>query len=440
MNTNVLLNDWKNEYPRIVEGKGIYLYDEDGKEYIDGSSGSISNSLGHGREDMAQTIYEQTKKLAYVTRLTSITPIYEKVAHKLAEKTGMDRFFLCSGGSEAVEVATKIALSYQKHRGKPMKNKIIGRWQSYHGCTGHTLSIGGNTARRSDFGAQLVEDGHIAPPLCYHCWYDKKPDTCKCECAKALETEILMRGAENIAGFVFETIGGSTTGAAVPPADYYRQIRKICDKYDILMIADEVMSGAGRTGEMLALDHYGVKPDIVAMAKSIGGGYFPIGAAGCSEKVAKPIKEHGHFMGGYTWGSNPVSCAVILKVMEIMENENLFENVTARGKQLKQGLENLKEKHPIIGDIRGIGLMVCIELVKNRETRESYAPAENVTEKFVLNARKHGLLLNKGAKYNKGASGDGALIGPCFEVTEDEINKIIDRIDIALTDTEKEVM
>ncbi|MDD4592119.1 MAG: aminotransferase class III-fold pyridoxal phosphate-dependent enzyme [Parabacteroides sp.] len=440
MENHVFKNNWKSDTPKIVRGKGIYLYDKDGKGYIDGSSGSISSSLAHGRVDMAETLRKQAETLAYVTRLTSITPLYEEVSSVLADNTHMDRFFLTSGGSEAVEVATKIALSYQRYREKPNKTKILSRWLSYHGCTSHTMSIGGNVARRSDYISQLTEDGHIAPPLCYHCWFGKERNSCNCECAEALETEILMHGPENIAGFIFETIGGSTTGAATPPLEYYKKIREICDKYDVLVIADEIMCGYGRTGKMLALEHYGIKPDIVVLAKSMGGGYFPVGAVGTTEEVAAPIKAHGSFMGGYTWGSNPIACATVIQTTKIIHSENLLENVTNMGALLKSGLEDLMKKHPTLGDVRGIGLMVCTEFVKDKNTRESFDPEVNFTGKFINNAREEGLLLNAGSKYNKGIRGDGALIGPCFEVSKEEIEIIVDRVDKALSNTEKEVL
>lgn len=429
---------FNKDYPILSHGKGIYLYDTEGKEYIDGSSGAISSSLGHGRLDMAEVLKEQVTKIAFAFRHVSTTDILQELGDKLHEATGMDRFFMVSGGTEATEICTKIARLHFLHSGKPTKTKIISRWQSYHGFSMDSLSWGGNVPRRREYTPYLREDGHIPPPYCYRCWFGKEEGKCNFECANALETEILVRGAENVAAFIAETIVGASLAAVTPPLGYYRRIREICDKYEVLLILDEVMCGSGRTGKMLAADHYGIKPDIVALAKSMGGGYFPVGAASCTEKVVEPIKKFGSFSAGYTWAGNPMAAAVVLKTLEIIEKDNLLENVVQMGDYLKKSLEGMKEKHPTIGDVRGMGLMVGVEFVKNKETRECFASSTGYAGKFVGTAAKMGLIINPNSGFDKGRAGDGTLIGPCFEVTQEEIDKIINLFDKALTSVEKE--
>ena len=430
---NVLQFEFNQDYPILTHGKGIYVYDVNGKEYIDGTSGSISSSLGHGRSDMGQAIAEQASKIAYINRHVASSEILQKAAEKMHEVTGLDKFFTVSGGTEANEIATKIARLHFYHQGKREKNKIIGRWQSYHGYSVDTLSFGGHVGRRKEFVSYLREDGHIAPPYCYRCWYGKEEGCCDFECANALETEILERGPENIAGFISETVCGTALNAAVAPVGYYKRIREICDEYDVLMINDEIMSGAGRTGTMLAIEHYGVKPDIVSLAKSIGGGYFPVGVACCTQEVLNPIIEFGSFSPGYTWAGNPLAAAVIIKTLDVFKEEKLMENVKAQGDYLIKSLLSMKNRHPSIGDIRGKGLLVGVEFVRNKETKECFDPKVLYSARIADAAQKLGLCLMATGGFDKGWRGNGILMSPCFEVTKEEIDKILDRFESAVT-------
>lgn len=439
MKDHVLHYDWNMEFPNLTYGEGVYVYDVNGKKIMDGSSGAISSSLGHGRKDMAETIKNQTEKIAYALRHVSTTPVLQEATNKIFKVTGMDRVFTVSGGTEANEIATKIARLHWLYKGKPTKNRILSRWQSYHGYSTDALSWAGNIARRREFITYLRDDGHIAPPYCYRCWYGKECGKCNFECANALETEILCYGADNIAAFICETIVGASLAAVTPPDGYYQRIREICNKYNVLLILDEVMCGCGRTGKMLAIEHYGVKADIVTLAKSLGGGYYPVGAATCTEEVVEPLKESGHFSPGYTWAGNPVAAAVISKTLDIIRDENLIENVVKMGNLLKEGLINLADKHPTMGDIRGKGLMIGVEFVKDKETKECFDPSIDFAHKFTHNALGAGLLVNPGSKYDMGQRGDGTLVGPCFEVKKEEIEAFIDMFDKALSVTEREV-
>lgn len=423
---NVLYFENDFDYPLIVKGKGIYIYDEEGKEYIDGCAGSVSTSLGYGREDISEAIAHQAKEISFVHRHHVSSKIVNEATDLLKEMIpSMDKFFLVSGGSEATEVATKIARYHFLKKGKPSKNKIIGRWMSYHGYTLDALSYGGNPGRRKDFATVLREDGHIMPPYCYRCWAGKDPSNCQMECANQLEDMILEIGPENIAGFICETVVGTTMGCVTPPAEYYKRIREICTKYDVLMILDEVMCGSGRCGSMMAIDKYGVEADIVALAKSMGGGYFPIGCAACKEFVAKPIEEAGGFPVGHTWAGSPLSSAVVKKTLEIIKDEKLLDNVEKQGEYLRKRLETLKEKYDFIGDVRGMGLMQAVEIVKDKSTKECYDRKLKVAEKVFKECMDNGLIIMTSVNMDKGKQGDAIMIGTSFEVTEEEIDKLV---------------
>lgn len=434
---NILYYDYHWDYPKLERGKGVYLYDAQGNRYIDGAGGAVSVSLAHGREDMARTLYEQAKRMAYIHRDVATAKIAERACAHLHRCLGMDRFFLVSGGSEATEICGKIARLHFVDRGKPSKRMIIGRWMSYHGYTGNSLAYGGNPGRRRDYGCELYNDFKIPPAYCYRCWYGRQPGSCGCECARALEEEILMRGPENVAGFIFEPVSGTSLGAAYAPERYYRTIRAVCDKYDVLMIADEVMCGSGRTGTWNAMNHFGIKPDIMAVAKSISGGYFPVGAACCTEKVAAPIVAKGEFGPGFTWSGSPLAAAVVDKTLSVIEEENLLPNVEKQGKALREGLEGLKAGHPCVGDVRGLGLMIGIEFVKDAATKECFPRELEFGKKVEECCLTHRLLTLGCARFNKGVGGDGIMLGPNFEVTAEEIGEIVSAMDAALTDAER---
>ena len=436
---NILYYDFHWDYPKLESGKGVFLYDKDSNEYLDGSSGAISVSLGHGRADMAQTLYDQALKMAYIHRDIATADVGERAAEHMHRCLGMDRFFPVSGGSEAVEIAGKIARLHFVKQGKFAKRHIIGRWMSYHGYTGNAIAYGGNPARRKEYNAEIYNDYKIAPPYCYRCWFGKDPATCHCECAHALESEIQLRGQETIAAFIFEPVSGTSLGAAVAPAKYYKAIREICTRYDVLMIADEVMCGSGRTGTWNALDHFGVRADIAAYAKSISGGYFPVGVAACTDEVAAPIIEKGIFSPGFTWSGNPIACAIIDKTLSVIEEEDLLANVKKQGDYLKERLSALKDKHACIGDVRGLGLMVGIEFVADRKTKEPFSPHLSFGQRVEEGCRKHRMLTLGTARFNRGVSGDGIMVGPNFEVRGEEVDRIVDTMDTVLSELELEI-
>ncbi|MBP3486839.1 MAG: aminotransferase class III-fold pyridoxal phosphate-dependent enzyme [Roseburia sp.] len=423
---NILYFETDFDYPLIVKGKGIYLYDEDGKRYIDGCAGSVSTSLGYGRSEMAEVMKKQAEEISFVHRHHVSSKIVNEATDVLKKNfPAMDKFFLVSGGTEATECATKLARLHFYHQGKPGKNKIIGRWMSYHGYTTDALAYGGNPGRRKEFAAILREDGHIMPPYCYRCWAGKSPENCAMECANELETAILTAGPDTVAAFICETVVGTTMGCVTPPKAYYKRIREICDKYDVLLVLDEVMCGSGRTGSMLAIEQYGVTPDIVALAKSMGGGYFPIGCVACTGKAAAPIEKAGGFPVGHTWAGNPIASAVVKKTLEIIEEEDLLENVRKQGSYLREKLEALKEKYPFIGDVRGMGLMQAIEIVKDKETKECYPRSERIAEKIFKACMENGLIIMTSVNMDRGVQGDAIMMGTSFDVTAEEMDELV---------------
>lgn len=430
---NILYFETDFDYPLIVKGEGVYLYDEDGKRYIDGCAGSISTSLGYGRKDMAEVLKQQAEEISFVHRHHVSSKIVNEATDVLKRNFDtMDKFFLVSGGTEATECATKLARLYYYHQGKPEKNKIIGRWMSYHGYTTDALAYGGNPGRRKEFSSILREDGHIMPPYCYRCWAGKNPTNCAMECANQLEDQILTAGPETVAAFICETVVGTTMGCVAPPKEYYQRIREICDKYDVLMVLDEVMCGSGRTGTMMAIEQYGVIPDIVALAKSMGGGYFPIGCVACTQKVAKPIEDAGGFPVGHTWAGNPIASAVVKKTLEVIEEEKLLDNVKVEGKHLRRRLEELKEKYSFIGDVRGMGLMQAIEIVKDKETKECFPRNEKVAERIFKTCMNNGLIIMTSVNMDRGVQGDAIMIGTSFDVKSSEIDELVDILEKSL--------
>lgn len=434
---HIFVSDWRRPKIQIDKGKGIYFYDKDGREYLDSASGAVNVSLGYGREDMAEAIKEQAIEFNYITRYTGIPGILEKTADALHEVTGMDRFFMTSGGSEAVEMAARMAKAHWLHKGKPLKNKIMARWMSYHGGTFLTMSYGGNIARKGDMGSSVIDEGHIAPPTCYRCWFGKDPETCNAECAMALDLEMECRGSENYAAFLIEPVGGTATGAMAPPQKYFDKIKEICDKHELLLIYDEVMCGFGRTGKWLTADHYKVKPDVVCVAKALSGGYFPVGCVCTTEEFAEPFKEYGSYNAGFTFAGNPMACAVVLKNIEIMKNEKLVENSAKMGDYIMEKCKELQKKSRIIGDVRGKGLMIGLEFVKDKATKEPFERADNCIGTVLGEFYRVGQIPEPVVNLDRGVKGDGVMLTPYFGITKEEADKMMVQAEEAILAAEK---
>jgi adenosylmethionine-8-amino-7-oxononanoate aminotransferase len=425
--------------PSIVKAEGVYLYDDKGNRIIDASGGAIICSIGHGVEEIVDIAAAQMKKVAYVFRRAFQSPELEEAASKVCEATNgdMDRVFFVSGGSEATETAVKLARKYHIDNGNSSKFRVISRWQSYHGATMGALSWSGFTSRRAEFTPYLNDFVHLPPTYCYRCWYGKSPQTCDLDCAQALENEILCLGPETVSAYIAEPVSGHALGAAFPPDEHFKKIRTICDKYDVLMILDEVMNGVGRTGKWFAYQYHGVVPDIIALAKGLSAGYYPVGAAVVRAKIHDTIAGHsGIFGSGHTYGGNPVAAAVVCRVIDYLRERSLVERCAAMGDYLAAKLETLKS-HPTVGDVRGKGLQRGVEFVKNKATRETLDPQIHFSQQIQDEALRRGVHIESSFGCDRGQAGDMIIFGPPFIITEEQIDDIIEIIDETLTVVEK---
>lgn len=434
----VMLN---KEYRSIVKGEGMHLFDDQGNRYIDASGGPIMSTLGHGLKEMAEALYNQAAKAEYVFRMDFTTPELEAACTGICEASNgdMDRVFLVSGGSEATETTIKLARKYQIDNGHASKFKIISRWMSYHGMTGGAMNLSGFPFRRADYAPYVSNNYHIPPAYCYRCWFGKSPEACGLECAEALETEIMCQGPETVAGFIAEPVSGMSLCGAVPRSDYFKRIREICDKYGVLLIMDEVMTGFGRTGKFYAYENFGVAPDIMALGKGLAGGYFPVGAAVTSSKVYDVIANNsGLFASGHTWAGNPMAAAMICKTIDYMKEHDLVRKCTEMGEYMAGQLETLRS-HPTVGDIRGVGLMRGIEFVKDKETKEPLDPGNFFWLILHDLAQDMGLIIESSSGCDRGQAGDQVMFGPPYIISKSDIDEIVEIFDKVLTEAEKRI-
>ncbi len=440
--SNVIKPELNKEYPLVSYGKGIYLYDTEGNQYIDACSGAVTASIGHGVEEISRVMMEQANKVAFSYRAQFTNEPAELLAQKLSEwaPADLNQVFFVNSGSEATETAMKIAIQYWQEQGQGTKTRVLSRWMSYHGITMGALSMSGHTARRKRF-APLLDDLPVAsPPHCYRCPFASRYPSCNMLCARELENAILRIGPEYIAAFIVEPVIGASGGAIVPPPDYYKEIREICDRYHILLIADEVMTGIGRTGKRFAMEHWNVIPDIIATGKGLSAGYAPISATIASDRIIEVIRQgSGLVMSGHTYSGNPLSSAVALAVMEHIENHALIENSARTGEYLLNQLYAFAQRHPIVGDVRGLGLMCGIELVSNTQTRTPFAPEQKVTVRLVEKAFSKGVMIYAASGALEGHSGDAILLAPPLIVKKEEIDRIIEILDESVYELESEL-
>ncbi|RKL65699.1 aspartate aminotransferase family protein [Salipaludibacillus neizhouensis] len=427
-------------YPKAVRGSGIYLFDDSGKQYLDGSSGAVTASLGHTVPEIIEAMHEQSKKLSFVYRSQFTSDPAEKLAEKLNQLVNAETdywSFFVNSGSEATETALKIAIQYWQERGQDKKNKILSRWISYHGITIGALSMSGHVKRRERFVPLLENYPSISAPYCYRCPFNLEYPDCQLFCASELETAIQRVGVDHVAAFIAEPMIGAAGGVIVPPKGYYEQIKEICDRYDILFIADEVMTGIGRTGKMFGLDHWNVKADIIALGKGMSAGYSPIAAALANEKVMMSIVDGSKsIMSGHTYSANPQSAAVALAVIDYIEKNQLVDRVKESGTVLFQKLANLKNNYPIIGNIRGKGLMIGIEFVADLKKKIPFNKAKTLTKLIVETARNKGLLLYPASAGKDGIDGDAIIISPPFTITKEEIDLLVTLFEETLRDVQ----
>lgn len=434
----------ESEYITATHGKGVYLYDDQGNEYLDGSSGAVTASIGHAVPEIIAAMHEQAQKVSFVYRSQFTTVAAENLAEKLNElifsKDNSYYSFFVNSGSEATETAMKIAIQYWQEQGNHTKKRVISRWTSYHGITMGALSLSGHSQRRKRFVSLLEDAPVLDAPNCYRCPFDAHYPACQLKCATALEGLILKMGAENIAAFIAEPIVGAAGGVIVPPEGYYEKIKEICDRYQVLFIADEVMTGIGRTGKLFAMEHWDVRPDIIALGKGMSAGYTPIAATLVSDKVMAPIVQGSKaIMSGHTFSANPQSAAVALAVLNYVEENHLVKKAEEKGVFLLEQLTNLKEKYRIIGEVRGKGLMIGIEFVADQQSKTPFSQQIGLTNTLILKAREKGLLIYPAAAGIEGGPGDAIIISPPLTINKQEMEQLVERLSAAIAEVESEL-
>lgn len=414
--------------PVAAKAKGVVITDENGKEYLDFSSGVAVVNIGHGVQEIKDAVVEQMDKFSFVYRGMFANEPLLRLSKQIIDLApeGMERVFFCSGGSEANESAIKIARQYQVERGKPSKYKIISRWQSYHGNTLATLAVGGRCSWRWPYDPLLMKNPHIPQCNCYHCPFGMKYPGCGIQCAKELERTIQAEGADTVCAFIYETVTGAAGSCVIPPKEYFPMVKEICEKYDVLMIDDEVITGFGRTGKNFACEHYGYTPDLIATAKGMGSGYVPIGGVIVNKKIVDAFESgSGSLIHSFTYASHSVACAASSAVLKYMVDHDLFNRVREMGPKWAERLETLKDL-PMVGDVRCIGLMSGITFVKDKETRESYPPTTHVADQVFAYCFDHGLMVLPGSIGSEdGIKGDAMMVNPPFVVEEEQMDKAI---------------
>jgi len=428
----------RKQLPVAVGGAGIELIDSTGKRYIDACGGAAVSCLGHGNQRVIEAIKRQSEQLAYAHSSFFTTQVAEELAELLVQQApaGLDHVYFVSGGSEAVEAAMKLARQYFVEKGELQRRHFIARRQSYHGNTLGALAIGGNAWRREPFLPLLVEAHHVTP--CYAYREQRADETEQAfaqRLADELEAKILELGSENVAAFVAETVVGATAGAVPPVREYFKKIRAVCDRHGVLLILDEIMSGMGRTGYLYACEEDGIAPDLLTIAKGLGAGYQPIGATLVSDEIYRTIVGgSGFFQHGHTYIGHAVACAAALEVQHVIAEEQLLANVAERGEQLRTLLRAHYADHPYVGDIRGRGLFVGVEFVRDRLSKQPFDPAHKLNVQIKSAAMEHGLMVYPMGGTVDGVSGDHVLLAPPFICTESDIEAIVTRLSAAVDD------
>jgi adenosylmethionine-8-amino-7-oxononanoate aminotransferase len=421
--------------PAVERAQGAAVWDRSGKRYLDGSGGAVVVNIGHGRREVAEAMAAQAAAAAYVHGTQFTSAVLEEYARRLAVHAPGDcnRLYLVSGGSEANETAVKMARAYHVAQGQPSRHKVIHRSVSYHGNTLATLALSGRPNLRAPYEPMLAATPEVMAPFCYHCPLGRAYPECGVACVDDLEAAIRREGPETVAAYIAEPIIGASAGAAVPPEDYARRARAICDRHGVLYVADEVMTGFGRTGRWFATEWSGVVPDIMTCGKGMSGGYMPVGAVLAGERVVSALAgSPGGFVHGFTFSHNPVTAAACLATLEILETEGLVERAAAMGAKALALLNELRA-HPRVGDVRGRGLMIGVELVADKEGRRPFPRSEGRAEALAAEAFRRGLVTYPGGGGDSGREGEVVMLAPPFVVTEAELEEMAALLDGSLS-------
>jgi adenosylmethionine-8-amino-7-oxononanoate aminotransferase len=435
--TPLFSRNLRKSYPVAVKGEGCWIVDAEGKRYLDASGQAAVVSIGHGVQEIGRAMAEQSGRIAFA----HTTQFHSEPAEKLAARLlaiapwkfrDAGRVYFTSGGSEATETAIKLARQYFLECGQPSRYRVLSRRQSYHGSTLGAMSVSGNVARRRPYAPLIAEWGHVAPCFCYHCPFDKTFPECNLACADDLDAFLRTNDASTVAGFLFEPVVGATLGAAPAVDGYTARIAEICRKHGILLIADEVMTGMGRTGKPFASEHWGLEPDMILTGKGIASGYAPLGAVLVAPRLVEAFeKGSAAFMHGFTYQAHPVATAAGNAVFDYLEAHKLFARVTPAGETLRRALVTL-ESHANVGQIRGSGLLLGVEFVKRRETREPFRKEAGIADKIKQAALEKNVLLYPGQGCVDGVGGDHVLLAPPFIIKPEECELITDGLRHAL--------
>lgn len=432
-----------HDYPTIVRGEGVSLYDGEGRRYVDASGGPLVVNVGHGVASIARAMAEQAARVAYVHGSLFTTEPLEAYSARLARRVPLDapRFFYLSSGSEAVETAFKFVRQVQMARGETARHRIISRWGSYHGLTLGTLAASGKPSMRQPYAPMFRDVPHIAPPYCYRCPLGATCPSCDLACARQLETAILAEGPEAVAGFVAEPVGGATLGAIVPPEGYWPLVREICDRYGLMLIADEVLTGFGRTGTWFAMEQMGARADVMTMAKGATGGYFPLSIAAMKGDDVETLRRaHGDFNHGGTFSHHAVGAAAALATMDLLEGQDLVGRAAATGARLGRDLRAAMDGVASAGDVRGTGMLWAVEFVADRATREPFPAEARFADRVCARCMEMGVLFYPGHGSADGRRGDHLMVAPPFVVSDDEVALILDVLRRAILAVEKEAL
>jgi len=441
----VFRRSFRKVFPSAVRGEGVYLWDTEGNRYLDFSGSAAVNFIGHGVPEISAAMTEQVGQLEFVHTSQFTTPIAEEYARELLEFAG-DNFrggavyFTC-GGSESVETALKLARQYQVEIGQTKRYQVLSRTQSYHGSTLGALAVSGNKRRREMYLPMVREFAHVGIPYCYRCNYDCTDGCRNCGLEYAAELERAIEAANGeAAAFIFEPVSGATLGAVIPPPGYLEKIAEVCRRNGVLLIADEVMTGMGRTGKNFAIEHWDIKPDILIAAKGLSSGYAPLGAVIASKKVVDGIAS-GAFLHGFTYNAHPISLATGRAVLHRLQQQNLVQAAdSARNDsvatKLERSLSSLLDLNTV-GDVRGIGLLRGVEFVSDKQSKEPFAPELNFAGKVGAAAMKRGLLVYPLQGCVDGTSGDHLLIAPPAVITPDQIDWAVDQLKSAIEEASK---
>ncbi len=436
---SVLYRDLSHDFPLISRGRGLFLYDSEGRKYLDGSGGAAVVNAGHGVREIGEAMAAQAAKIAYVSGTKFTHAPVERFAGKIASVLPFPdgKVFFLSSGSEAIEAAVKLARQYWVERGKPRKYRIVSRTPSYHGNTLAALALSARKHYQEAFRPLLIESHKIPAPYCYRCPWWLEPPACRLRCARELEKKIVRLGPDSVSAFVTEVVGGSSTGASVPAPGYFEAVRAICDRHGVLLVVDEVMTGAGRTGEWLASRHFGLVPDMVVLGKGLTSGYFPLSAVAVKREIVDAVRRRGHnVLHAQTFSHHAVGCAAGLAAFDYLDARDLVARSARAGEVLLEKLTPFL-RHPRVGDIRGKGLLVGIEFVKDKKRKTPIARKRRYVEKFVTKALANGLFLWPNVGHADGTNGDLVMVAPPFVISNKEISVLVAKIEAALEDTEK---